>query len=231
MQSAQAEPGRSTIYERPTMVIKRQTLRSQIREELLQRLRDGAIEAGSGINEQELAEELGVSRTPLREALISLETEGHIESQLGKGFRFALVGTREFQELAPVIAALECLAVELTPRDFWLETAPQLLRLAEEFPAEVASHKEVIERDEKWHNLLTGGCTNERLTSLLASIKGAVHRYEFEVVASDALISRVAAEHQAIAAALVAGDLGGAQTALRANWINGVNRIVDQSAR
>ena len=42
------------------MVIRRQTLRSQIRTELLQRLKDGTIEAGSGINEQQLAEELGV---------------------------------------------------------------------------------------------------------------------------------------------------------------------------
>ncbi|NMD46581.1 MAG: GntR family transcriptional regulator, partial [Propionibacterium sp.] len=61
------------------MVIQRRSLRAQIRDELLQRLRDGSIEAGAGINEAELASELGVSRTPLREALISLETEGHIE--------------------------------------------------------------------------------------------------------------------------------------------------------
>ena len=99
------------------MVIKRRSLRAQIREELLRRLRDGSIEAGAGINEAELANELGVSRTPLREALIGLETEGYIESEIGKGFRFAVLGSAEFEELAPVIAALECLAIELTPAE------------------------------------------------------------------------------------------------------------------
>lgn len=211
------------------MVIRRQTLRSQIRTELLQRLRDGTIEAGSGINEQQLAEELGVSRTPLREALISLETEGHIESELGKGFKFALVGVTEFKELAPVIGALECLALELTPAAYLAEAAPKLKRLAEEFPAEVATHHEIIERDEAWHDLLTAGCPNERLLALLASLKGAVHRFEFEVVPSDAMINRVAAEHTAIADRLLADDLPGAQAALKANWVNGLARVIEHS--
>lgn len=213
------------------MVIKRRSLRSQIRDELLQRLKDGSIEAGAGINEAELASELGVSRTPLREALISLETEGHIESEIGKGFRFAVLGSAEFEELAPVIAALECLAIELTPLDRLAELGAQLVVLAEDFPVSVATHREVIERDEEWHDLLTGACPNGRLMSLLTSLKGAVHRYEFEIVAFDALIERVAAEHLEIARALVDRDLPRAQAALRVNWINGAARLIEHSRR
>ncbi|MFT4297424.1 MAG: GntR family transcriptional regulator [Micropruina sp.] len=213
------------------MVIKRQTLRAQIREELLKRLKDGTIEAGAGINEAELASELGVSRTPLREALISLETEGYIESEIGKGFRFAVLGSAEFEELAPVIAALECLAIELTPMDRLVELGARLVRLAEDFPESVATHREIIERDEEWHDLLTGSCPNGRLLSLLGSLKGAVHRYEFEIVASDVLIERVAAEHLEIARALVEGDLPRAQAALRVNWINGTTRLIARSRR
>lgn len=208
------------------MVIQRQTLRSQIREELLQRLRDGSIEAGSGINEAELASDLGVSRTPLREALISLETEGHIQSEVGKGFRFAVMGLEDFEELAPVIAALECLALELIGVDALAASAPALVELARGFPVSMATHREVIDRDQQWHNLLTRACPNRRVLALLASLKGAVHHYEFQIVPSDAMIERVAAEHLDIALALVDRDLPRAKGALRANWINGTARLV-----
>lgn len=55
---------------------RRTTLRSQVREELLGRMRSGDVRPGQSINEVQLAAELGVSRTPLREALIALESEG-----------------------------------------------------------------------------------------------------------------------------------------------------------
>src|SRR6478736_6582093 len=99
------------------MAIERKNLRSQVREELLARMRAGEVQPGEGINEVQLAGELGVSRTPLREALIALESEGQIESENGKGFRFVPLSKREFQELAPIMAALEGLALELTPPD------------------------------------------------------------------------------------------------------------------
>ncbi|HEY1176094.1 MAG TPA: GntR family transcriptional regulator, partial [Phytomonospora sp.] len=87
------------------MPIERRPLRDQIKREVLGRLRRGDFPAGQNINEGRLAGELGVSRTPLREALIALEIEGLIESQPGKGFRFAPVSPREYQELCPVVAA------------------------------------------------------------------------------------------------------------------------------
>src|SRR5215469_8782888 len=99
------------------MAIERKTLRSQVREELLERMRAGDVRPGESINEVQLAAELGVSRTPLREALIALESEGQIESENGKGFRFVPLSAREFEELAPIMATLEGLALEVTPRD------------------------------------------------------------------------------------------------------------------
>ena len=62
------------------MAIERKNLRSQVRDELLARMRAGLVRPGEGINEVQLAAELGVSRTPLREALIALESEGQITS-------------------------------------------------------------------------------------------------------------------------------------------------------
>ena len=208
------------------MAIKRQTLRAQIREELLRRLAEGTIDLHDGINEAQLAAELGVSRTPLREALIALETEGSIASEFGKGFKFNLVSAEEFAEMAPIIGHLECLAIELTPAAYLKKAAPQLVKMSKEFSSSQATHREVIDHDEKWHKLLTAGCTNQRLLSLLDSLKSAAHRFEFEVVPSDAMVSRVAEEHLSIAEHLAAGELEQAQAALRENWVNGLARIV-----
>ncbi|MHA6512417.1 GntR family transcriptional regulator [Tessaracoccus sp. Z1128] len=211
------------------MLIQRQTLRVQVRDELLNRLRRGSIPPGTGINEAALAAELGVSRTPLREALIALETEGQIESEMGKGFRFAPASIDELAQLAPIIAQLECLALDLTPEDEWDRIAPQLLEWARDFPASVADHREVTMRDADWHELLTSACPNERLLSLLRSLKLAEHRYEYEIVDSGSKIRRHAVEHETIATCLINKDLDGAKDALSSNWINGIWRIIEQT--
>lgn len=211
------------------MTIVRQTLRSQIRDEILRRLEDGIYASGDPINEVALASNLGVSRTPLREALIGLETEGQIESEIGKGFRFAVLSAAEFLELGPIIATLECLALDLTDPADLIRLAPQLLAMAADFSADLATLQEVTARDEQWHHLLLSACPNQRLLGLVSSLKRAGHRYEFEVVDAHAIIRRSAAEHEAIAKSLLADDLAGAKQALRTNWQHGFERIVAQS--
>lgn len=208
------------------MAIKRRALRSEVREELLSRMRTGGVQPGEEINEVQLAAELGVSRTPLREALIALETEGQIESENGKGFRFVPFTAREFEELSPIIAALEGLALELSPADELKRIGMELARLAAEFTANVAQHSLVIQRDNEWHELMLSACRNERLMELTASVRLAVHRYESLLVSDGAMIERSSLEHVAIAQHLIDGDLRGAQEALRANWLNGVHRIL-----
>ncbi|MGN6220488.1 MAG: GntR family transcriptional regulator [Microbacterium sp.] len=212
------------------MAIERKNLRSQVRDELLARMRSGLVQPGEGINEVQLAAELGVSRTPLREALIALESEGQIESENGKGFRFVPLSKREFQELAPIMAALEGLALELTPPDQVTALGARLAELAAEFDQEVVEHALVITKDDEWHAVMLSGCTNRRLLALIESVRGAFHRYESMLVPSDVMIERVAAEHAEIARRLVDGDVPGAVEALRVNWINGMQRIIDNAS-
>ncbi len=207
------------------MAIERKTLRSQVREELLARMRSGAAQPGESINEVQLAAELGVSRTPLREALIGLESEGQITSENGKGFRFVQLSAAEFEELGPVLAALEGLAVELTPADAIRDLGSQLAVLAEEFNQNLAEHGEIARRDDEWHALMVSACPNSRLVVLIGTVRELFHRYESLLIPDEVMVERVAAEHGDIARALAEGDIPTAQAALRSNWIQGAKRI------
>jgi DNA-binding GntR family transcriptional regulator len=211
------------------MAIERRTLRSQVREELLARMRSGNVQPGEGINEVQLAGELGVSRTPLREALIALESEGQIESENGKGFRFVPLSAREFEDLAPVMAALESLALELSPLDELKAIGIRLGALADAFQQELAEHALIVQKDDEWHGIMLSACPNQRLLDLATSVRQAFHRYESLLVPDEVMIERVAAEHAEIARHLADGDIAGAQVALRANWDHGMRRILENS--
>lgn len=212
------------------MAIERRTLRAQVREELLARMRSGAVQPGEGINEVQLAAELGVSRTPLREALIALESEGQIGSENGKGFRFVPLSAGEFEDLAPVMAALEGLAIELSPRAELAAIGVRLAALAADFDQEVVEHALVVSKDDEWHGIMLSACRNTRLLDVIASVRGSFHRYESLLVPNDVMVERVAAEHSEIAERLIAEDIPGAVRALRANWLNGMRRIVDNAS-
>lgn len=160
----------------------------------------------------------------MREALIGLESEGQITSKSGKGFQFARLSVSELEQLAPVIATLEGLALELTPPGQSQELGVRLKRMSVEFDQNLASHSQLTIRDDEWHCVLLSACSNTRLLDLVDQVRGSFHRYEALLVSSDAMIERNASEHESIAECLIEGDLRGAQEALQSNWINGAAR-------
>lgn len=210
------------------MPILRMNLRDQAKTEILQRLAGGTLVPGTSINEAQLAGELNISRTPLREALIALQQDGVIVSEAGKGFSWAPVSVQEFKEITPIIAALEALALEETPLEALVAVAPRLLAEAEAHTSEAEVHSELITADDAWHSIFLSLCPNRRLVDLIATQKTALHRYERLIVRDDAIVRRVAKEHQAIAHCLAAGDKAGAIEALHANWAGARDRLVGQ---
>ncbi|MDI3408157.1 GntR family transcriptional regulator [Streptomyces cavernicola] len=209
------------------MPIENRPLREQVKEELLKRLGRGTIATDEPINEGQLATELGVSRTPLREALITLEREGVITSERGKGFRFTALSAEEFRDLTAIVATLEALALRSSDPGQLRATAPRLLEEARAFSAPQAPH-DVIERyDDAWHDLLLSGCTNQRLMKLITSLKVTMHRYERVALGDHDILERSAVEHERIAERLLHDDLEGAVAALEENWNSGMHRILE----
>jgi len=189
-------------------------------------MRAGVVQPGEGINEVSLAADLGVSRTPLREALIALESEGQIESENGKGFRFVPLSAREFEELCPIIIVLEGLALDLTPAEELQRLGVQLAALAADFTVDIAEHALVNQRDDQWHGLMLSACPNDRLLEEIRGVRLAIHRYESLLVADGAMVERSSFEHADIAQHLIDGDVAGAKVALAANWTNGMLRLL-----
>lgn len=212
------------------MSIQRTNLRNQIRDELLTRMRDGRAQPGESINEVQLAAELGVSRTPLREALVSLESSGQVASTEGKGFCFLPLSEEELENLALILAHLEGLALELTPAEDLSRIGAELRESAAAFSEDSVSLRTLAVRDDAWHTHMLGSCRNLRLLDIIENTRQAFHRYESLILQDEALVGRMASEHVAIAESLVRGDVEGAKAALAVNWQLGAQRVSESAS-
>lgn len=135
--------------------------------------------AGYQALEPEIAKQLGVSRTPVREALIRLEAEKLIELIPRRGMRVLPLAPRDYKEICQIIAGLEVLAVELL-----IDTKPgkDVLAPLEDSLIEMdaAQEQDDLERwanaDDKFHRLLVSLCENSRLANMVQTARVQTYR-------------------------------------------------------
>jgi len=198
--------------------ISRWPLRHDVMRILLNRIVRGQLVAGRRINEPQLADELGVSRTPLREALVQLQHAGLVESRLGKGFLVTPLSSQDIREIYPIVAELEILAVRSTPVSDLIAVIPALEELAEAM-AEMGEDPADAQRlDSQWHSTLIGGCPNRRLLAMVDNLKLIAVRYEYAFMSDLQRVRASAGQHLTIVAALQSGRLDDAVDLLRRNW-------------
>lgn len=198
-------------------VISRQPLRRQIRSHLVERLLGGDLEPGTHINESELTEELGVSRTPLREALLQLKFEGLLRSQPGRGFTVAPLEARELEELFDLAIELETLGLRLAAgvSDGVLAEMRDVNDRRSEIARDGGGPDEQFELDDHWHRLLVSGCDNEQLHELLRLIHNRLYRYIFAFEGVRPQMEAAIRDHEEIMDALARDDVEGAAERLR----------------
>jgi DNA-binding GntR family transcriptional regulator len=213
-------------------LIDKKPLREEIHARLRERIIAGGFPPGSRLQDVRVAAELGVSRTPVREALLRLAKEGLVESDPNRGFFVAPLSRTELLEIYPIIWTLECMAVEAAPPP----TAPQMQALRhinEEMASVAADPLRRLELDMRWHHTLVELSGNQRLMDLLAGLKQLVRRYETVYMQDQSLVRRSTRDHTAIVAALGQKKTKLAVQRLKENWRRGMDWTVkrlDESA-
>lgn len=212
-------------------MITRHSIRDQVHDELLRMLNDGELAVGANVNERALADHLGVSRTPIREALLRLGEGGLVEHRQGRGFFVTAVTVRDAHEVYPMISALECLALRSTDPTKLRAGSRSLDEIAAQMLAARADAHAAQAADERWHSTLVAMADNKRLAGTLGELKRLVNRYEYAYLSEPEAVAVSVAQHRAISAALLAGDIDAAAEALEQNWRHGMDRLFGQLRR
>ena len=199
-------------------------LRQDVLPEVRKSILTGRLKPGAKIIESRLATTLGVSRTPLREALLHLEREGLVRSDLRRGFTVEPLSAREVRETYPLLAALECYAAR-TSAQFLAPLLPALGRVNAQF-RRARSARQALELDTRWHDTLISPSNNSRLAAIMASLRSTIRRYELMYMSDTAQLPTSAAQHEAILEALGKHDMKTAVEALEANYILGMHVVL-----
>lgn len=191
-------------------------IRADLRRTILERIVRGDLAPGSRIKEVRLAEEMGVSRTPLREVLINLEQEGFVRSELAHGFSVEPLSGREVRETYPLVWTLECLA--LRSSGIAITSLLERLSAINDTFAVATTADERLELDRNWHETLLSSCPNQRLNILLSGLRTVLRRYEHRFMSDVGLVTESVRQHRQIIEALHAKDTDSAERILTENW-------------
>lgn len=186
---------------------------------------DGRLPAGERINEVHLAQRLGVSRTPLREALARLASEGALTNSPRLGYFVRALTLEEFEQIYDIRPILDPEALRLAgvPDAKRIDRLEKLNRkLAAARDAETA-----IALDDEWHLELLADCANRVLVELIENIILRTRRYEIALMREAPNVMRASEDHARILAALRKNDLNAACAALKHNMQSGRAPIVE----
>lgn len=227
----QAVPKGKTPLSSPVPGPARRLAREQVYGQLLGWITDGTLGPEQVLRDAAIAEQLGVSRTPVREALRRLEDEGLVETALNRWTRVAPLNLAQAAELYPVIGALEDLALTLA--------APQLtdadLALLDTLNARLhgalsaADAWGAVQADAAFHGVWTGRSGNTELQGTLAALKRKLQRVELAYFDLPSAAACSVLEHAAVLRALRAQDGMAARQALRQNWQGSLGRLQGQA--
>lgn len=203
----------------------RMTAKETAYNQILQWIIDGTLLPGEKINDTELAEALGVSRTPVRESLQLLESQGFVKMYPGKATQVTEVDRNSISELLPPLAAMQSLAVELaipnmTEEDFELLTAKneQLAKAVQLKHAHSA-----LRIDEDFHQIIIKKANNQYVSRIVESLQAHVRRLFFHN--SIFITEQSIDEHKQIISLMRRKQAKKAAEVMKTNWLRAIEEF------
>ena len=157
-------------------------LRDVVFKTLRQAILKGELEPGERLMEIQLAERLGVSRTPIREAIRKLELEGLVLMIPRKGAEVAKISESNLRDVLEVRRSLEELAIDLACQRITAEELESLNKAEVDFKAAVGNGDamQIAQTDEQFHEIIYNSTKNQKLVQILNNLTEQMYRYRLE---------------------------------------------------
>ena len=181
-------------------------LRELVYEELRLLIMTGKIKPGTRMMEIDLAESMGVSRTPVREAIRQLEKDGLVTIEPRKGAYVSDISPEDLDNMLVVREPLEGLATYLATQFMSDEEIEEIVAVNDEYEAALrdGDREKLINTDTLFHNLITKGSHNQYLIDILQDLQEQVLRFRYIYFKSNKRAEDVVNEHRMILNALKA---------------------------
>ena len=175
-------------------------LRDVVFNTLRQAILRGELKPGERLMEIQLANKLGVSRTPIREAIRKLELEGLVLMIPRKGAEVAEITEKNMRDVLEVRKALEELAVQLACDKITKEEIEEMKKAAEEFRMILKNKDitEIAEADVRFRDIIYMATDNQKLIHLLNKLREQMYRYRVEYLKNPDVHEQLIQEHEEI---------------------------------
>lgn len=208
-------------------------LRDVVFHTLREAILRGDLKPGERLMELQLAAKLGVSRTPIREAIRMLEQEGLAVTVPRKGAEVARMTLKDMEDVLEIREALDELAVRLACDKISPEQLERLRSVKKDFEMNTKSKdvKKIAESDVKFHDIIYEATDNPKLVSMLSNLREQVYRYRVEYLKDFGSYPVLIREHEAILEGLELRDCNKATTAMHehvANQALAVKALIEQ---
>ena len=188
------------------------------------------LKAGERLTEIHLADKLGVSRTPIREAIRKLELEGLVIMVPRRGAVVAEITERSLKDVLEVRRVLDMLSAELACDRIDEEGKRALENACIAFEEAVKSGdlREIAQKDVELHNIIVEATGNCVLQQMISSLSEQMYRYRFEYIKDESGHENLVNEHRMIYESIMNGDREKAAAAARLHIDNQEQSIIRQ---
>ncbi|MGI5401034.1 GntR family transcriptional regulator [Streptomyces sp. CA-135486] len=213
------------------LVTARERLRDQVAHALRAALISGELRPGEVYSAPGLAEDFGVSATPVREAMLDLAREGLVEPVRNKGFRITEVNERDLDQYTEIRTLIEVPMVGRITRSASREDLEALRPVAEEIVRAAREHDLIgyLEADRQFHLTLLGLTGNERLVETVGDLRKRSRLYGLTALDERDQLLPSAEEHLELLDLMLAGDAKAAEACMtrhlghvRSLWAEGL---------